>query len=83
MTRYMTISLATLDPRPLPECLPVRFLCARPKVKRLVGRYAPHFSGYGQQDCQVRVRLSGGVLVGDVVYTFAHHRVAKNRSDVL
>ena len=23
------------------------------QVKRLIGKYAPHLAGYGQQDCQV------------------------------
>lgn len=27
------------------------------QVKRLIGKYAPHLAGYGQQDCQVGVFL--------------------------
>ncbi|CAM9437932.1 unnamed protein product [Scytosiphon promiscuus] len=41
----------------LVQASPAHSLVSPAQVKRLIGKYAPHLSGYGQQDCQEFLRF--------------------------
>eukprot|EP00752_Nemacystus_decipiens_P009220 g8235.t1 len=63
----------------LVEASPAHSNVSPAQVKRLIGKYAPHLSGYGQQDCQEFLRFFLDGLAEDLSRrdSGGHHRGAK------